>query len=196
MSLTTNPPPTDADAPARLALRRYFLAKHHAAAPLDVLDCAHLPGDFWLRLRQDPAVAVATYWSLPQKPRKGQPRLDPQQVLCQSGWRFNVIDLHLRRSPWPAWLALLPRVTRPLTVFLTVGRYRDGDGLVLDVLGCGDMDIPLPLAKKLQPLAVSYFLDRARQHGLTVAEAAEVPGRGPARNLGLHLLPATPGNGA
>ena len=179
---------TDSEIRARIGLRRHFLRQHHAGQPLRVLDVAHAPGDFWPVLRQE--FTCDTYWQILAKPKKGFPKIDPAGVLSQEGWKENVIDLHMQRSPWTAWSALLPRIHQPTTVFLTVGRYRDADALVMQVLGCEDLHPPLGLVKKMQPLAVPYFLYLAVKSSLTVADAGELESPTSTRSIAVHLLPS------
>lgn len=180
-------PTIESEIRARRGLRRYFLREYHAQGLIRVLDVAHADGDFWGDLRKE--FTLETYWQLPAVPKRGFPKLDPAEVLSQPGWQENVIDLHMKKSPWPAWTSLLPHIHQPTTVFLTIGRYRDADALALEVLGCAGMHMPLGLAKKMQPVAVPYFLHLAVESGLDVVEAGEITGFGSTRSMGMHLVP-------
>src|SRR6266576_3131176 len=138
---------TDNTSPAaKLELRRYFLRAYHATEPIHVLDCCQATGFLWRTLRKE--FPLASYWGLDLKPKKGRLKLDSVRVLAQPGWPQNVVDVDTYGSPWKHWTALLPHVTKPLTVFLTIGHaHRLGiDSVTLETLGLGALKIPPAIA--------------------------------------------------
>jgi len=163
---------------AKLALRRYFLQKYHLDEPPSVLDCCQGKGILWRRLQQE--FTVADYWGVDEKPKRGRLRIDSIKILAQPGWPQNVVDVDTYGSPWKHWLAMLPNVSRPMTVFLTLGvggpgRIRLGKP---ELLAMG-MTMPSLLSMSgaithpLNRLATHYCLSKADEIGLTIIEAME-----------------------
>jgi len=197
--MTRTPTKTDnSDPQAKLDLRRYFLRTYHTAAPPHVLDCCQGSGLLWRSLRQE--FPIASYWGLDQKPKKGRLQIDSVRVLAQPGWRADIIDVDTYGSPWKHWLALLPHVRRPVTVFLTVGATNASllggvDRATLQALGLPARTPPTLSANVAAPLACSLHLGRAASHGLSIAEALGAVATSHDRKtyyLGLHLRPSAP----
>lgn len=171
---------------AKLDLRRHFLRKYHVDDRARVMDCCQGDGLIWKCLRSE--FPVASYWGLDIKPRKGRLKMASERVLAQPGWTQNVIDIDTYGSPWRHWEALLPNVTQPVTVFLTIGQWQMvTDAKILEVIGLGTVPVPRAIAVKLHDMALSYFLSRARI--VEVIEAFVAQHRH-ARYLGLRLEPA------
>ena len=178
----------NADPRAKLELRRYFLRRHHAAGPINVLDCCQGGGVLWKRLREE--VSVASYWGVDLKPKKGRLRLDSVRILSQPGWPQNVIDVDTYGSPWKHWEALLPNLSQPTTVFLTIGQWQMGtDSKILEALGLGGLRIPPGIAIRLHGIAVSYCLSRSYACSIIMVEAVEAVSSGNARYIGVRLEP-------
>jgi len=177
------------DPAAKLELRRWFLREYHAVGPLDVLDCCQGSGHLWGQLRQE--FQVDRYWGLDTKPKQGRLKLDSMRVLAQPGWTQNVIDIDTYGSPWKHWLALLPNLTQPTTVFLTIGQLRIGGGQVdriaLESVGIGGLKLPQSLGTKLHDFAVRYCLTRCYDYGLITVSAMESVSDGNARYVGIRL---------
>ena len=172
---------------AKLELRRYFLSKYYDA-PTHVLDCWQGGGVMWSRLRQE--FPVSSYWGLDLKPKKGRLKLDSVRVLAQPGWPQNVIDIDTYGSPWKHWSAMLPNVTKPITVFLTIGQWQMGtDNNILRALGLDGFRVPPGISVKLHSLGLVYLLAECRQYGLQITEAVESLSDGSARYLGVRLTP-------
>lgn len=170
---------TDNGSPAsKLALRRYFLDKYHAADPPDVLDCCQGEGLIWRQLRRD-GYQLAGYWGVDLKPKRGRLRVDSIKILAQRGWQQNVVDIDTYGSPWEHWSAMLPHVTKPLTVFLTIGVGGPGrirlDRAALDAMGLPDRihSMSGALTHPLMDLAIRFCLTRATSFGLDIVEALE-----------------------
>lgn len=179
---------------AKLALRRHFLERYHADEPARVLDCCQGSGVIWRALRRE--FPVASYWGLDLKPKKGRLKLDSVRVLSQSGWTQNVIDVDTYGSPWKHWAALLPNVTGPLTVFLTLGQLRTGtvgnvgaEALKAAGLVFPSLKLPQAFHVKLRDQFPRYCLARAPMHGLQILECQEALSDGNARYFGVRLLP-------
>lgn len=174
------PRKTDNSSPAaKLALRRMFLKKYHADDPPDVLDCCQGEGRIWKQLRLD-GFEVASYWGVDLKPQRGRLRIDSIKILSQRGWTQNVIDIDTYGSPWKHYLAMLPRVKHPVTVFLTIGVGGPGRIRVgreeLDAMGLPDgvKSMSGAITHPLLDHAIHCSLTRAYAYGLEIVEALEV----------------------
>jgi len=176
---------------AKLDLRRYFLRKYHADEQPRVLDCCQGGGLLWSQLRKE--FPVASYWGLDLKPKKGRLKLDSVRVLAQPGWNQNVIDVDAYGSPWKHWLSLLPNVTLPATVFLTIGQWQMGTASEISHgLGLGEIRIPPGIAVKLHGISVSYLLTTGCASDRIISEAVEAVSDGSARYLGVRLEKSGP----
>lgn len=180
---------------AKLDLRRYFLRKYHADDPPHVLDCCQGGGLMWNQLRRE--FAVASYWGVDLKPKKGRLKLDSVRILQQPGWPQNVIDVDTYGSPWKHWEALQANITQPTTVFLTRGSHstepldkseKKAIGLVFS------REIPRAFWPKCQLMdfAIRHCVTRTCG-GIIVIEAVEAVSDGNARYLGVRLEPVKSG---
>jgi hypothetical protein len=170
---------------AKLDLRRYFLRKYHRRGAIRVLDCCQGDGVLWARLRRE--FTLASYWGLDVKPKRARLKVDSMRVLAQSGWSENVIDVDTYGSPWGHWLALLPNVKRPTTVFLTDGRLQAGtDGRLLEALGIGRLKVPPGIGCRLRAIGARALVCQAAARGLRILEAQEASG-GAMHYIGVHL---------
>lgn len=170
---------TDNAHPAvKLALRRYFLDKYHVTEPADVLDCCQGDGLIWRQLMREGYKPIG-YWGVDLKPKRGRVRVDSVKILGQRGWQQNVIDIDTYGSPWPHWMAMLPHVSHPVTVFLTIGV--GGPGRIrlgreeLDAMGLPDRirSMSGALTHPLMDLAIRFCLTRAYSYGLDIVESLE-----------------------
>ena len=178
---------------AKLALRRHFLREYHADDSPHVLDCCQGGGLLWQELRKE--FAVASYWGVDVKPKKGRLKLDSVRVLAQPGWPQNVVDIDTYGSPWKHWAAMLPNIARPTTVFLTIGQVQIGGGQLIkeakEALELKDLRIPPAISAKLNRFAVPYLLAQSDWYGIIVTEALEAASSGNARYIGVRLEPRT-----
>lgn len=179
------------DPRAKLDLRRYFLRKYHVDDPARVLDCCQGSGILWNRLREE--FPVASYWGLDVKPKKGRLKLDSVRVLAQPGWDQNVVDCDTYGAPWDHWLALLPNVTKPLTVFLTDGwcnvTAMTCHGFVRSALGL-PCAVPQVLAAQVnKAIGPLYALAESARFGVTIIEAVEHKNTHNTRYIGLRIRP-------
>lgn len=179
------------DPEAKLALRRHFLSRYHAAGA-DVLDCCQAGGLLWGQLRSE--FSLASYVGLDIAPRKGRLRIDSSRYLQAGGWTHDCIDIDTYGAPWRHWCRLLPNITRPTTVFLTIGLIRMGGGGNMQteaVLALGiPSGVPAGILGGLHDLACRHCLAMAYDCGLTFAEAIEASSDGNARYLGLRIVKA------
>lgn len=182
--------------PAKLDLRRYYLDKYHKGQPPQVLDCCQGSGVIWSNLKKE--YELASYWGLDLKPKAGRLKLDSVRVLAQPGWPQDVIDIDAYGSPWKHWAAMLPHVTKPITVFLTLGMVKfNGVGSVckfsLGSMGLKfhDLKFPVSFGTRLMELFPSYCLARSCEYGIKIVEASEVvsDARQNARYFGVRLEP-------
>lgn len=180
--MSANKKTDNAHPAAKLELRRYFLRKYHAETPPAVLDCCQGEGLLWRALRKE--FPVANYWGVDLKPRRGRLSLDSVRILAQPGWTQDVVDIDTYGSPWDHWRALLPRVARPTTVFLTVGasgtsplrtRLSKDDLAMMGITG----RVRALLSKmkgasgRFFPYLLPYALALPAEYGLTIVEAVE-----------------------
>lgn len=177
----------NANLPAKLDLRRYFLEKYHAGEPPDVLDCCQGSGVIWTALRKQ--FAVRTYWGLDEKPKKGRLQLDSARVVAQPGWTQNVVDVDTYGSPWKHWEGIMANLSRPTTVFLTIGHWGIGltDKLVFQALGI-PRKTPPSIATKLSRVALLYCVTRYAS-SVDILEIVEAESDGTARYLGVRVQP-------
>lgn len=187
---------TDNHNPAvKLRLRQYFLSKYHADGSAKVLDCCQAGGVMWTTLRR--THPVASYWGVDMKPKKGRLQIDSVRILQQPGLSQNVIDIDTYGSPWKHWVAMLPNLWQPTTVFLTIGStmFKGAtDAAVLKMLGCEFRGCKLPNAflGKLDAIGVDYALS-AGSGFCKIIEAVESVSTGNARYIGVHLVPKKDG---
>lgn len=175
------------NAHAKLELRRYFLRKY--PGPHHVLDCCQGEAVLWNRLREE--FAIDSYWGVDLKRKKGRLKIDSTRILAQPGWIQNVIDIDTYGSPWKHWQAMLPNVSRPTTVFLTIGKGRQQETIMCNVLlGC--LGITSEFAKALPKcLKSEHIFGDIGVHAMlgqaTSDEIIEAKHAGFARYIGLRL---------
>ncbi len=100
--------------PAKVGLRKYFLDRYHSQAPFSVFDACQGTGRIWQELRRSYDFA---YWGVDTQKRAGRLQVDSVRVLALGGLGADVVDIDTYGSPWKHWLALLPNVTVPTSVF-------------------------------------------------------------------------------
>jgi hypothetical protein len=165
--------------PVKLQLRRHFLEKYFQHEPMRVLDCCQGSAVVWNRLRDE--FKPHSYWGVDLKPKKGRLKIDSARILQQPGWNQNVIDIDTYGSPWKHWLAMLPNVSSPCVVFLTVGMVRMLGGGFIDKTILQALGITL---RRLEPPRgiyygvmsrhqVPYMLYRSHAYGLRIIECLE-----------------------
>jgi hypothetical protein len=177
---------------AKLELRRYFLRKYHRNCPPKILDCCQGQGIIWKHLRQE--FHIADYWGIDLNKKAGRLKIDSIRILQQAGWPQNVIDIDTYGSPWKHWMAMLPNVQKPTTVFLTIGqwhRYMGTDRYILKTLGLDKFAIPPGIICRLDGLALTSLLTKAYDHDITLHEAVEAVSMGQVRYIGVRLEPST-----
>lgn len=178
---------TDNHSPGKkLKLRRYFLDKYHATPPR-VFDGFQGSGVLWSEIRK--THAVASYWGVDIKPKKGRIKIDSLRVLDQDGWSFDVVDLDAYGSPWKHWWAVQRWMRAPVTVFLTVGSVGFGsqDHTALAACGLSGLDIPVGLQKGLADHITDTCLQTVSIRA-TAVEIMEAPNSGGnARYFGVRL---------
>lgn len=183
------------DVRAKLELRRYFLRTYHLDPP-DVLDCCQGGGVLWKQLRKE--FEVRSYWGVDVKRKKGRLKLDSVRILQQPGWPQNVVDVDTYGSPWKHWMAMLPNVTQPITVFLTIGKGRQQQ-TILDKICLKAVGITEELYSRLPPtlrreyifgeMAISALLTSGCDN-VIMREVSEIVGHsGYARYIGVRLEP-------
>jgi hypothetical protein len=179
---------------AKLDLRRRFLDAYHEHGKVDVLDCCQGSGVIWKQLRDE--YHVDSYFGVDWKRKRGRLAIDSKRILAQPNLPQNVIDIDTYGSPWAHWLALLPNLTRPTSVFLTIG---DQNRVAMEPGATGSYDVGFPpstpkvlMGMMGRKIAASILLTKATSL-YTIAEATEAIAVGAhARYLGIHLIPKTP----
>lgn len=176
------------NAPAKLTLRRHFLAKYHADGQGMVLDCCQGGGVMWSALREE--FEIKSYWGVDLKSKKGRLKIDSARILEQAGWPQNIIDVDVYGSPWKHWQAILANLYQPLTVFLTRGSHslQTLDKYEKESLGLAlSREIPGAFYPKLclMDMAIRYCV--ARTCGAIITEVVEAVSDGNARYIGVRL---------
>ena len=175
----------------KLDLRRYFLKKYHTEKPPRVFDCCQGGGVMWTTLQKE--FAIENYWGVDLKPKKGRLKIDSVRIL-QQGISENVIDVDTYGEPWKHWCALLPNLTQPTTVFLTIATIKMGGGgnisnELKQAVGLDKLpSIPQTFCGRLANYGVNIMLSKAAQWA-TIAEAVEAVSAGNARYIGVRLEP-------
>lgn len=186
----------NANLAAKLVLRRHFLDRYHSGGAVSVFEACQGAGLIWTALRRSyPAIDV---WVVDLKRRAGRLQVDSERLMALAGLSADVVDIDTYGCPWGHWLALLPHVTAPVTVFLTEGLVKIGGGKVAHEVreGVGavfpTLAAPHSLLNKVVPaLAWRHLISRAAAHGLAVREIVEAPNPGGhARYFGVRLEPA------
>ena len=165
----------------KLLLRRYFLDKYHGDGrdQINVLDCCQGERVIWRRLERE--YHLDSYWGVDEKHKRGRLQIDSVKILAQAGWEQNVIDIDTYGSPWNHWVALLPRVTRPLTVFLTIGRSGLGPKrakipqIALTAMGLTfeGISVMSALTGQFFDMHIQYCLHLATKYDVRLVEAVE-----------------------
>lgn len=194
--MATKPRKTDnSNLHAKLELRRYFLKKYHGKGDVDVMDCCQGDAAIWSRLREE--FKVKTYVAADLKPKKGRHKIDSSRLLALPGLVQNVIDVDTYGGPWKHYFALLSTMTKPTTVFLTVGQGNNPVAgqipqVALTAAGLGPLaeKIPRVLGMRISEVVTEYALFSCYKYGIVPIECAEAEsGNVNARYLGIHLKP-------
>lgn len=178
------------NAESKLALRRFFLEKYHREDPPSVLDCCQGSMLLWGTLRNE--FQVADYLGVDLKPKPGRLKVDSVRILDQDGWQFDVIDVDTYGEPWAHYAAICERLTKPVTVFLTVCTIAAaGGGNISKVLrkgmGIHHLEkLPKAICGKLGQKSLSIMLATALSN-CRVIECVESVSTGNARYFGLRL---------
>ena len=140
-----------------------------------------------------------SYRGVDVKRKKGRLAVESQRVLAIGGLGADVIDIDTYGSPWKHWLALLPNVDRPVSVFLTEGIVQINgvgggvDGVVKKAMGLVFPTlqvIPSFVSRLPRESFALYMIALAHEHGLRVKAIMERRTRD-ARYYGVRLEPAT-----
>jgi hypothetical protein len=184
------------DPRAKLLLRRYFLEKYHADGNADVLDCCQAGGLLWTEICK--THEVFRYWGVDLKPKKGRLKIDSVRILQQPGWPQNVIDIDTYGEPWKHWSAMLPNITQPVTVFLTIGKPilaaggRSLSNAERESVGI-NFKIPAAFGPKLVELSTDFMLAKSLKSA-RIIECVEASSTGNARYIGVRLEPIKNGS--
>ncbi len=173
----------------KLALRRHFLDRYHAAGAA-VFNACEGNDELWRRLRPGRHV---TYTGVDLKPARGRLCLDSERVLRIPGWKFDVVDLDTYGSPWGHYFAALANAPQSFTCFLTFGLVKMGGGVGLpgefkQVLN-PPRETPSSLGGAVQSDFCLVMVAEAERRGWQILECKEaVPfEKGTARYWGLRL---------
>ncbi len=158
---------------AKLDLRRKFLSEY---PPRKVLDCCQGRGYLWSILSRE--YPLETYTPLDTKSNGARLRIDSARFIASCKTiDYDVIDVDAYGMPWRHWYALLPKIEKPTTVFLTVGMIRmNGIGKIgsrsLNDIGI-KFQIPPSIQPKLLPLAIRSALMSAKRYNIIYREAVQ-----------------------
>ena len=177
----------------KLELRRYFLRKYHGDKPPHVFDCCQGSKVIWTQLQSE--FATASYWGVDVKPKPGRLKIDSTRVLSQPGWNFDVIDCDTYGSPWKHYVEMCRNATKPVTVFLTIGKPilaaggRSISKQELQAIGI-DFDIPPGFGVSLCNHATECLLQTGCSNDtISIIEAVEAVADGNARYIGIRIEP-------
>lgn len=144
----------------------------------------------WSTLRNE--FQVADYLGVDLKPKPGRLKVDSVRILDQDGWQFDVIDVDTYGEPWAHYAAICERITKPVTVFLTVCTIAAaGGGNISKVLrkgmGIHHLEkLPQAICGKLGQKSLTFMLSTALTN-CRVIECVEAVSNGNARYFGLRL---------
>lgn len=178
----------NSDLQAKLDLRRHFLNKYHKDKPPRVLDCCQGDGVIWSTLRRE--FAIASYWGVDIKRKDGRLKIDSARILSQPGWTQDIIDIDTYGSPWKHYSAIKHTISKPATVFLTIGQWQMGtDGEILKAINIADLQPPPGISSQLHDFALSYLLTSGCDSDIIPIEAIEAERHmaGHARYVGVRL---------
>lgn len=177
----------NADKEGKLALRLCFLREHHID-DARVFDCCQGSGLVWKAVRKK--FTVKSYWGVDKKTKSGRVTIDSVRIL-NAGVSENVIDVDTYGEPWEHWLALLPHVKIPTTVFMTIGSVNplSMSNVVKKVVFGRSLKMPPTLYAKLWDYAIETLLNAPHTHGLRVVDAREVESTNKTRHVGIHIVP-------
>jgi hypothetical protein len=180
----------------KLDLRRYFLNKYHAENPPSVFDCCQGSAVMWTQLQKE--FAVANYWGVDLKPKKGRLKIDSVRILQQPGWSFDVIDVDTYGEPWKHWLQIVKNANKATTIFLTIAVIKMGGGgnisnESMSILGIDKLpSAPQSFCGKMSALVPDWMLAKALEYS-TITEAVEAVSDGNARYIGVRFEPIKSG---
>jgi hypothetical protein len=176
----------------KIALRRYFLSKYHADGPFRVFDACCGTQKIWTQLRSE--FAVEQYWGVDLKPAPGRVAIDSARLLHSRELvaNYDVIDIDTYGSPWTHWKNLLPNVSGPLTVFLTLGGTRANFTVSQDELTALGIVFSRPIPETLRGrmaeiLALENLLRISARYAKVIESAEAEHDGGAARYFGVHL---------
>lgn len=182
------------DMGAKIQLRRWLL-KRMGIEEAYVLDtCAGL-GKVWEEMQKH--VTVRQWTRCDIKPRRaGVLKLDATEAIERMPiGTFNVIDIDPYGEPWEPYLALLPRIAKPVAVFLTNCQLSMGN---ISITASEAIGIPrswyadLPCAQELHVIANEIILSNTLKHAKVLhAAKVEKPGGMSVSYYGLGLGPIT-----
>jgi hypothetical protein len=179
----------------KLGIRRYFLDKYHKKVPPVVFDCCQGEKLLWSILERE--YVLDSYFGVDLKLKKGRLKIDSSRILEQKGFDFDVVDVDTYGEPWKHFLNMLPHITKPCTVFLTIATIKAAGGgniskLMAKALGVHNLtNLSQALRGKISLLGTDQFLGMALKY-CEVQECKEVESSGNARYLGLRLVPKRP----
>lgn len=171
----------------KIAVRMHFLRKFHNG-DARVFDACQGAGLIWSEIRGQ--FAVKSYWGVDLKVRKGRVAMNSVEVLRRK-IKDNVIDVDTYGEPWEHWLAMLPNITQPTSVFLTWPSLCaiNMSNLVKQFVFGGQLQMPPSLYGKLWDYANAMLLTAPERHGLEVVECMESVNKTPSRYIGIHVRP-------
>lgn len=175
----------------KLAIRRHLLTTFHAGTIPSVFDACQGGGVLWTRLREE---FECRYWGVDVKLKKGRVAVESSRVLEQPGWDFDVVDIDTYGAPWKHYAAVCRNLTKPTTVFLTIGStlwLGAMDTTSLEALGLASLmnKMPKSFRRKVTPLGVDHCVAMCYTYNVE-AVAAWRASAGNATYYGIRLAPA------
>lgn len=173
--------------PGKLTLRRYMLDRYHKDNPPSVFDACQGDGLIWRELKHE--YVLASYFGVDKKTKKGRMKIDSARLLDVPGFDFDVVDIDTYGMPWKHYHALCRHVTKPTTVFLTIGSVTMSlDSLAEKLIGLPE-GVPMAFKAGLIPFSFDYCLTLGDAARIEIIEAVEGRKTKTVRTIALRIKP-------
>lgn len=178
---------------SKLELRKHFIDKFLYKKEFSVFDACQGNGLIWESLKKK---YKYKYWEVDVKKKKGRLKIESQRILQQPGWLFDVIDIDTYGQPWKHWLSLLPNITAPVIIFLTIGMVKIGGGgtypkeILNKIFPKFKMDIPKSLISYRDKYITNQMLAIVENYKYKIIYAAESESGKTVRYIGMYIKPS------
>jgi hypothetical protein len=160
----------------KLRLREHFLDRYHADKSPIIFDACCADSVLWNTLKKR---YKFKYWGVDKRRLSSDIlKIDSTRILSMDGWDFDIIDIDTWGSPFSQWFQILPRITKPITVFLTIGstmHHGCATKEMMPAAGLGELTryMPESFGLSLSPHLIDVALGRIYSHGLKAVECLQ-----------------------